>query len=191
MVRNFPKYHKGSVEITQKDNVRIPNLSSTRLVPLYLQLLLLTACINPVATGIRYEDLDAAPYSEAKQVGHLNNASFTELSGLAQSQWQNNLLWSHNDGGHDPILFALDRSGRLKAKLWVEHTHNMDWEDLDSFVFEQQSYFLVADVGDNSARRDYIELHVIREPRLSQPSRAQSAKADIIESLTAIVVEKK
>ncbi len=159
-----------------------------RLIPLYLQLLSLAACVNPVATTVKYEDLDTAPYSEAKQVGRLINESFTELSGLTHSHWHYNLFWSHNDGGNKPVLLALDRSGTLKAKLQIEQTHNRDWEDLDSFMFEQQPYFLVADVGDNFARRDYVELHIIREPRLSQPSSEQLKKADTIELLTAPIL---
>lgn len=158
------------------------------LVPLYLLLAPLTACINPVATAVQYEDLDAAPYSEAKQVGRLNNIAFTELSGLTQSQWHNNLFWSHNDGGHTPVLFALDRSGNLRAKLEIEQIRNRDWEDLDSFMFEHQSYFLVADVGDNFARRSYIQLHVIREPRLRQSFREHSEAIDSIESMTAPIL---
>ena len=170
-----------------RSSVRESDLISMRLVLLCIQLMLFTACVNS-ATAVKYEDLDVAPYGEAKQVGRLNNRSFTELSGLTQSQGQNDLFWSHNDGGNAPVLFALNRSGRLKAKLWIEQTRNRDWEDLDSFVFEQQAYFLVADVGDNFAQRDHIQLHVIREPKLTHLASEQFETTESMESLTAPIL---
>ena len=43
---------------------------------------------------------------------------------------------------------------------------NIDWEDLASFTLDGKSYLLVADTGDNNAKRETRFFHILREPAL-------------------------
>ena len=43
-----------------------------------------------------------------------------ESSGIAVSRTQPGVLWSHNDSGDAPTLYAIDLKGRLLAKVAVE-----------------------------------------------------------------------
>jgi hypothetical protein len=52
-----------------------------------------------------------------------------EASGLAVGRRDPSVLWTHNDSGSEPVLFALDSSGIVHGRVRVpigEH----DWEDL-------------------------------------------------------------
>jgi len=49
----------------------------------------------------------------------------------------------------------------LQVRCW-------DWESLDRFDYEQQSWLLVADTGDNLARRQSSVLYVVAEPGAGQ-----------------------
>ncbi len=76
------------------------------------------------------------------------------------------LLWSHNDSGDRPRLFALSRSGQLLATVDIVGASAADWEDVCSFHRGGKWYIAVADVGDNQGRRTSVVIYVIEEPSL-------------------------
>lgn len=87
-----------------------------------------------------------------------------EVSGLAASHRRPGLVWAINDSGHPPILYGIHTNGDLIARVELASAHNNDWEDLASFLHKGQSWLLVADSGDNDARRDNVTLWVVAEP---------------------------
>ena len=99
--------------------------------------------------------------------GQLQSDEIVEASGLARSQRDPDLLWVMNDGGSKPRLYAFDGIGAHVGRIKVEDARNRDWEDLSSFRIGEQAYLLVADIGDNDAKRKHVELYVIPEPDLS------------------------
>ena len=80
---------------------------------------------------------------------------------------QQNLLWSINDSGDGPNVFAMNTKGEALGRWQVDTATPTDWEAMDSFVLEGEKYLLIADVGDNFARRDMVSLVVVKEPRLN------------------------
>ena len=102
--------------------------------------------------------------SVISQVGQLENKNLDEASGLARSQRDSNVLWSMNDDGK-PVLYAFDLQGRHLGKVSIDGANNKDWEDLASFTLDETPYLLVADIGDNDARRKTRRLYVVEEPR--------------------------
>lgn len=56
--------------------------------------------------------------------------SVPESSGAAHSEWPGALLWTHNDSGHTPHLFAVAADGREVARVRVQGARNVDWEDM-------------------------------------------------------------
>lgn len=103
----------------------------------------------------------------APKLGHLENKDLIELSGLAVSREDNNLLWAINDSGNEPDLFALDASGRDLGKIRIENVENTDWEAIASGPCEfSNSCIFIADIGDNRAKRDELQIHIIVEPKV-------------------------
>jgi hypothetical protein len=97
-------------------------------------------------------------------LGRVNAPEATELSGLAVSAAQRGVLWSHNDSGDRARLFALRTDGSLIASLDVPGAEAVDWEDI---AVGPGGDLLVADIGDNQARRASVDVYRIPEPRLA------------------------
>ncbi len=100
----------------------------------------------------------------AVEGGRLQAAELIEASGLAASRRHSDLLWALNDSGHRPVLYALDASGADLGRVTLAGVNNVDWEDLAAFVWQGESYLLVADIGDNRGQRDRVVLHALPEP---------------------------
>jgi hypothetical protein len=98
--------------------------------------------------------------------GKLEDKDIKEASGLAVSQRRPDLLWTHNDGGSKPRLYAIDLSGNSVGRAKLKDAKNVDWEDIASFTLDDTPYLLVADVGDNTAKRKRVSLYVVEEPDL-------------------------
>jgi len=95
----------------------------------------------------------------------LAEPSNREASGLAASHRTSGLVWTHNDSGGVPVLFGLDAAtGALRGRVRIAGVTNTDWEDVDSFTLDGRHWLLIADTGDNHARRPRVVLHVIEEP---------------------------
>jgi hypothetical protein len=100
--------------------------------------------------------------------GQLAEPGNQESSGLAVSHRTPGLLWTHNDSGGDPVLFALNADGSLRGKVRVAGTKNFDWEEMASFELDGKAWLLAADMGDNFAARPGVVLHVLPEPAAAQ-----------------------
>jgi hypothetical protein len=85
-------------------------------------------------------------------------------SGLAESRRDPQILWTHNDSGNEPVLFALDAGGRIRARVRVRGADLVDWEDLGAGPCKQGACLYVADIGDNFRTRDSISIYVVPEP---------------------------
>jgi hypothetical protein len=100
-----------------------------------------------------------------RSLGRVGAPEATELSGLAVSAAQPGVLWTHNDSGDRPRLFALRTDGSLIASLDVPGAEAVDWEDL---AVGPAGDLLVGDLGDNEARRDHVDVYRVPEPRLAE-----------------------
>lgn len=76
-------------------------------------------------------------------------------------------MWTHNDSGGDPAIYALGTDGQLKARVAVSGVTLTDWEDIESGECDGGSCLYIADIGDNAARRDYITIYEVKEPDLT------------------------
>lgn len=89
-----------------------------------------------------------------------------EASGLAISPTDKSLLWIINDSGAKPEIHLSNLSGEALGFVSLENARNRDWEDLASFTFKGKPYLLVADTGDNAARRKSGFIHILPEPAI-------------------------
>lgn len=90
-------------------------------------------------------------------------AQVRESSGLVRSVTRPGILWTHNDRGSDPDLFAIDESGALVQRVRVG-VPAVDWEDLEIGVCETGTCLYIGDIGDNSATRQTVTVYRIAEP---------------------------
>jgi hypothetical protein len=87
-----------------------------------------------------------------------------EASGVAVSRRHAGISWHHADGGDRPLIHAVDEAGRLVGRVRVEGARLRDWEDLEVADCGGDSCLFVADVGDNSARRETVQVYRFLEP---------------------------
>jgi hypothetical protein len=90
-------------------------------------------------------------------------AELPEGSGLTASRRTPGRFWSHNDSG-DPVLVALDETGRVTGRLRIDGATVEDWESVAVGECPSGSCIYVADIGDNDADRDRITIYRIPEP---------------------------
>jgi hypothetical protein len=111
-----------------------------------------------------------------------------ESSGVVVSRTQPGVLWSHNDSGDGPNLYAIDMSGRLLARIAVANAMARDWEDISSGPCPAavaapgsggpSPCLYVADTGDNTeARREGVTIYILVEPKVSGPEASSTATA--------------
>lgn len=126
---------------------------------------------------------DAADFFGPITAGVMEAPPRHESSGLASSRRAPDILWTHDDSGGEPVLYAVDPAGRKRGALRVRGVKNDDWEDLASFTREGQAWLLVADIGDNDAKEGSIRLHVVAEPDPAQLKPADELEASPAYSL--------
>ena len=76
------------------------------------------------------------------------------------------MFWAHNDSGDVPRIFAIDRSGALRATVAVNVPAAVDWEDI---AIDGKTIY-IGDIGDNSAARPSIFVYRVAEPALTAKS---------------------
>jgi hypothetical protein len=100
----------------------------------------------------------------------IENSKIKESSGLACSKKNNTVLWTHNDSGHMPIIYAMSDRGKELGTFFLEDVISRDWEDMASFSLNGQPYILVADSGDNFGIFNTYTLSIFKEPDLRHRS---------------------
>lgn len=93
----------------------------------------------------------------------LDSKKVTESSGLAFSGVNEDCVWTHNDSGGKPRLYAFGKKGKASGHVTLEGIKANDWEDMASYV-DVVPRLLVADVGDNQTRRDTVSIYLFDEP---------------------------
>ncbi len=79
-------------------------------------------------------------WSQVRWSGDIQDPRLNESSGLAASNYQQNLLWSINDSGDEPNVFAMSTKGEALGLWQVDTATPTDWEAMDSFVLEGEKY---------------------------------------------------
>jgi hypothetical protein len=108
----------------------------------------------------------------------VHEKDLTEASGLAVSRRNPQVLWSHNDAGGKPKLFALDRSGRELGSYTLKRAELVDWEDvcLGPGAESGEWTLYVGDVGANEQKRDQIVVYKLQEPNVELDQKPKKRK---------------
>lgn len=98
-----------------------------------------------------------------------------ESSGLVGSSVRSGILWTLNDSGDGPRIFAIDLHGTLLGEVAIEGALASDWEAITS---DGNGRLLIGDIGNNENQRQDLTIYVIDEP---DPS---SGSARTVEAVT-------
>ena len=109
----------------------------------------------------------ASAHAEDSEVCRLSDNRLQEISGLAYSQLYDDIVWTHNDSGGGPRLYAIDtRTCETVAVLTMRGVPARDMEAIASGVNAIGERVLwVGDIGDNTASRTTVSIYEVREPR--------------------------
>jgi hypothetical protein len=130
---------------------------------------------EPLPGWMLTADSMGVPATQTAVTGHLARDELLESSGVASSTTQSGLLFTINDSGHDPILYATDSTGADRGAWRVTGATNDDWEAIAvgpcagsdgpnaaRSVSEQCVY--IGDTGDNAARKQTRTIYRVSEP---------------------------
>jgi hypothetical protein len=102
--------------------------------------------------------------AEAHRTGTFSNRGLQESSGVAVSRRAPGLLWTFNDSGNAPWLFASDTLGTDRGTFQVTGARNEDWEAMALAPCDSSACIYLADTGDNFERRSSVRLYRLPEP---------------------------
>jgi len=113
--------------------------------------------------------IDGDSYKPPVHLVNLENQSIKESSGIAASRRNTDILWTHNDSGDGPFIFAFDRQGKHRGVWRVSGAAASDWEDMAIGPGPKRglSYLYIGDIGDNLKKRDQITVYRVPEPQIS------------------------
>jgi len=100
-------------------------------------------------------------FEKGRVVASIKGKKIKEASGLVSSSINPGMFWTHNDSGADAKLFLIDQEGNIHLKVIVTGAKSFDWED----IAIHGSNLFIADIGDNNAKRAYITIYKIKEPK--------------------------
>jgi hypothetical protein len=102
-------------------------------------------------------------------LGHVQSSLLDEISGMAASQKNENVLWVHNDSGDRARIYALNTQGRLLGIYNLQGASATDWEDIAiaSDPISGKDYLYLGDIGDNSRSRPSLTIYRTLEPKVS------------------------
>ncbi|MES2527052.1 MAG: hypothetical protein V4598_08185 [Bdellovibrionota bacterium] len=93
-----------------------------------------------------------------------------ELSGITFSSVHKNVFWGHNDSGDGAFIYAIDLSGKIRAKFKIDGAISGDWEDIASgpCLDSPKSCLYIGDIGDKKGVLSQLRILMVEEPSLLQ-----------------------
>jgi hypothetical protein len=107
---------------------------------------------------------------QPRHTGVFRNPRLTESSGVAASRRQPGVLWTLNDSGNEPWIFATDTLGRDLGAFRVADADNYDWEAIALGPCGRRECLYIADTGDNGESRGKVRIYRVPEPSLPAES---------------------
>jgi hypothetical protein len=94
----------------------------------------------------------------------LADTRLLESSGVALSRSIPGVLFTINDSGNDPIVYATDTTGRSIGAWLVPQATNRDWETITVGPCPSGSCIYLGDTGDNRELQASVRIYRIPEP---------------------------
>ncbi|WP_345331770.1 hypothetical protein [Mucilaginibacter defluvii] len=101
--------------------------------------------------------------------GRMQSKEAKEISGITASAVNQDVFYIHNDSGDTSRIFAINNKGELLSTIYYNWGNGgiaqHDCEDISTGPgpVKGASYIYVADIGDNSASRNFVNIFRIKE----------------------------
>lgn len=86
---------------------------------------------------------------------------------------KSDLIWTLEDSGNDPLLFALNLKGEIVNTVEITDAKNNDWEDLTS---DKDGNLYIGDFGNNDNDRKDLSIYKINDSDLSKKEASVAEK---------------
>jgi hypothetical protein len=101
---------------------------------------------------------------QAILTGRFREPDLRESSGAAVVRQRPGVLFTINDSGNLPEIFATDSTGRALGRWRIPGVVNRDWEALTIGGCPAGSCFYIGDIGDNQERAPRVVVYRVRVP---------------------------
>jgi len=104
---------------------------SDNCLRLFTQLMSLALNFARESAGLPLRQVeDGGGFGNAEIIAHISSKEINESSGLAVSQCQKDVFWTHNDGGGKrQVLYAMTRTGQPLGEFRITGAVLEDWEE--------------------------------------------------------------
>lgn len=121
---------------------------------------------------------------QARITADFADRRISESSGVAASRRLPGVLWTQNDSGNPPFVFATDTAGRTLGTFELDGARNVDWEDIALGPCGSGTCLYLADTGDNRERRRFVTVYRVEEPDLPSKHPRREAELGPVEALS-------
>jgi len=135
----------------------------------FFGVLILLACCSDTKKMDETADAEFIP----TKLAELKGKTLGEVSGLAASINNPEMLWAHNDSGNGAEIFLIDQNLNIILTCTLTGVENRDWEDITVGPGPEpgKQYVYVADIGDNDAKHKFKFIYRFEEPTITQESK--------------------
>ena len=131
---------------------------------------------------------EQAKYEKPTVVGNLKSDEITESSGLVASKCQTDVIWTHNDSGDGPYIFAINEKGEDLGTWKVAGATNRDWEDIsERREPDGKCYLYIGEIGNNKLEREELAVYKVLEPTVNGQTK-NSTRNEPLETESAFVL---
>jgi hypothetical protein len=110
----------------------------------------------------------------------IQDSRITESSGLAASLLHPGVLWTHNDSGDDPRIFAINPDGSTAATFTLPDAPARDWEAISSGRdADGRPVLWIGDIGDNLGVWRSVRVLKVREPEVLRDGALEWTRYDL------------
>lgn len=124
-------------------------------------------------------------FAPGQAVGTVQAPELIEISGIAASRRNPDVLWVHNDSGDTNRVFAINPSGATLGEYVLTGATANDWEDIAVGPGPDPAshYVYVGDIGDNSRVRPQIQAYRFAEPAVDSMQTSVTVPIAAVETL--------
>ncbi len=121
----------------------------------------------------------------AVKLTEVQDGPLSETSGIVASRKNSGIIWAHNDSGDAACVYAVDARGRYLARCTFDGVQARDCEDIaiGPGAAKGVDYIYLADIGDNRAVRQYVEIYRTVEPTITAGSAPQDIRLRDVETI--------
>lgn len=123
-------------------------------------------CLFILILSSNYCHAQEVRHGERVAKGKVSDPVLDEISGIIPSINNLGMFWVHNDSGDEAKVYLIDSAANLMCTYQLDGVEAKDIEDIAWVELDGKSYVVLADIGDNLAKRTQISLYIFPEPVL-------------------------